>query len=516
MTFLRRLIFGNWPLKLAALGLATVLYAGVALSDSTRTWAGPVPIEVLRAPVGGALLELPGVVDEISYQSTQEVANQLGADSFRASIDLSAVQPQVGAEPVPVVVDVFPVDPRVRVVGYSPRSINVRLDQVVTRRLPVTVGHGVLPDGIELGPVSAAPSTATVSGASSRVQNVRSVEGRVAIDASGINIDQDVPVEAFDELGALVPGVEVDPPSVRVSADVARQLAYATLPVLPQLTGQPMRGRRVDDVSVVPATIGVSGEEAAVRQLEAITTEPIDITGQETELMTEVPFVMPSGVSVPEGAVATVIVTFTEDEGSRAVELGTALVGARADRTYLVEDSVVSVVVSGPVTALDELDVADLIVEVPVADLDVGSHEVTPRVQLPGGLQVARTLPEVVRVTVEEATSSRLFGTDGIRGVANEDLKPSLAHSLGRAVASRLAAGHGRILVGQDTRRSGDMLVAALMSGGTSAGADVHVLGVCPTPALAYVTAAAGYSAGIMVSASHNPADDNGLKIRRC
>ena len=108
---------------------------------------------------------------------------------------------------------------------------------------------------------------------------------------------------------------------------------------------------------------------------------------------------------------------------------------------------------------------------------------------------------------------SRLFGTDGIRGVANENLKPALAHSLGRAVAYRLASGGGRILVGQDTRRSGDMLVAALMSGGTSAGADVHALGVCPTPALAYVTAAAGYSAGIMVSASHNPADDNGLKI---
>jgi phosphoglucosamine mutase len=108
---------------------------------------------------------------------------------------------------------------------------------------------------------------------------------------------------------------------------------------------------------------------------------------------------------------------------------------------------------------------------------------------------------------------SGLFGTDGIRGVANEDLTPALAHSLGRAVASRLAGQGGGILVGQDTRRSCDMLVAALMSGGTSAGADVHVLGVCPTPALAHVTGVGPYAAGIMVSASHNPADDNGLKV---
>lgn len=402
MMLLRRVIFGNWPLKLAALGLATVLYAGVALSDSTRSWAGPVPIEVLGAPIGGALLELPGVVDEIRYQATQEVANQLGADSFRASIDLSGVTPSVGAEPVPVFVDVFPVDPRVRVVGHSPRSVNIRLDQVVTRRMAVAINHGVLPDGIELGPVIVAPSTVAISGASSRVQNVRSIEGRVAIDASGINIDQDVPMEAFDELGALVPGIEIDPATVRVSTDVTRQLAHATLPVLPQLTGQPVRGLRVDHVSVVPSTIAVSGEEAAVRRLEAIATEPVDVTGQETELLIEVPFVLPDEVTVPEGSVASVIVTFTQDEGSRTLELGTALVGTRANRTYHLEDPVVSVVVAGPLKLLDELEVADLIVAVPVASLDVGSHEVAPVVRLPRGLQVAHRMPEAVRVTIGE------------------------------------------------------------------------------------------------------------------
>jgi phosphoglucosamine mutase len=107
----------------------------------------------------------------------------------------------------------------------------------------------------------------------------------------------------------------------------------------------------------------------------------------------------------------------------------------------------------------------------------------------------------------------RLFGTDGIRGVANVDLRPTVAYALGRATAHRLLGGRGRLLVGQDTRRSGDMLVAALTAGATSMGVDVHRMGVCPTPALAYATAALGYGAGIMVSASHNPAEDNGLKV---
>jgi phosphoglucosamine mutase len=107
----------------------------------------------------------------------------------------------------------------------------------------------------------------------------------------------------------------------------------------------------------------------------------------------------------------------------------------------------------------------------------------------------------------------RLFGTDGIRGVANVDLKPTLAYALGRATAHQLAGKGGSIVVGQDTRRSGDMFVSAITSGATSLGVDVHITGCVPTPALAFLAGSGEFAAGIMVSASHNPADDNGLKV---
>jgi phosphoglucosamine mutase len=107
----------------------------------------------------------------------------------------------------------------------------------------------------------------------------------------------------------------------------------------------------------------------------------------------------------------------------------------------------------------------------------------------------------------------RLFGTDGIRGVANVDLTPTLAFDLGRAVGHLLEATGRRVAIGQDTRRSGDMLVAAVAAGLASVGADAVELGIVTTPCLAYVAASGGYAAGIMVSASHNPADDNGLKV---
>ena len=107
----------------------------------------------------------------------------------------------------------------------------------------------------------------------------------------------------------------------------------------------------------------------------------------------------------------------------------------------------------------------------------------------------------------------RLFGTDGIRGVANVDLKPATAFALGRATARRLVGPGGSIVVGQDTRRSGDMFVAAIAAGATSLGVTVNVVGVVPTPALAFLAADGDDAAGIMVSASHNPAEDNGLKV---
>jgi len=107
----------------------------------------------------------------------------------------------------------------------------------------------------------------------------------------------------------------------------------------------------------------------------------------------------------------------------------------------------------------------------------------------------------------------RLFGTDGIRGVANVDLRPTIAYALGRATAHELVGAGGSLVVGRDTRRSGQMFVAAITAGAASLGADVHDAGVLPTPALAFLAGTGSFAAGIMVSASHNPADDNGLKV---
>lgn len=110
----------------------------------------------------------------------------------------------------------------------------------------------------------------------------------------------------------------------------------------------------------------------------------------------------------------------------------------------------------------------------------------------------------------------RLFGTDGARGVANTELTAELAMNIGRAAAMVLISDeveHPTILIGKDTRLSGDMLEGALIAGLCSVGANVELLGVVPTPAVAYLVGKYNADAGIMISASHNPFEFNGIKI---
>ncbi|MFW5993662.1 MAG: phosphoglucosamine mutase [Halanaerobiaceae bacterium] len=110
----------------------------------------------------------------------------------------------------------------------------------------------------------------------------------------------------------------------------------------------------------------------------------------------------------------------------------------------------------------------------------------------------------------------KLFGTDGVRGVANLELTPELAFKIGEAAAGVLLAesdNNKRIILGRDTRISGDMLASAVIAGVNSAGVDIIDLEIVPTPAVSYLTSKNDVIGGIMISASHNPIEDNGIKV---
>lgn len=404
MRRLAAFLLGNWPLKVAALGLAVVLYGGVVLSENTRSWPGQVPIEVLDPPAGGSLLDLPGSVSAIKYRAPIDVASQLTNGSFRAAIDLSRVEPGTGGASVEVPVVLVAVDARVQIVDYSPKAVNVRVDRVVSRRLPVTVDRGTVPEGLTLSPSQVDPASVNVRGASSRVASVTAVVARVAIDDSGLNVDREVDVEALDQTGNPVAGVEIDPLRVRVAIAVARELANATLPVVPTFTGTPAAETQVTAVTVDPLTVTVSGPAPAVGRLGSLPTSAIDIGGRDASFTAEATLAVPEGITVIGPSTVTVTVTIVRVEASRTFEVGIVLQGARPDRTYDLSAPSVLATLSGPAALLDGVDVSGLRARVPVGGASPGRHLVEVALTPPDGLTLVSLAPTEINVRVAVAT----------------------------------------------------------------------------------------------------------------
>ena len=116
---------------------------------------------------------------------------------------------------------------------------------------------------------------------------------------------------------------------------------------------------------------------------------------------------------------------------------------------------------------------------------------------------------------IRNSVPTKYFGTDGFRGKLNQTLTPFHAYLIGRYLGYEISGGgkRGKCVIGRDTRVGGEMLLCAAAAGLAASGADVYRLGVIPTPGLSYITKSSGFDVGIMISASHNPYDDNGIKL---
>ncbi|MDL2335575.1 MAG: CdaR family protein, partial [Chloroflexota bacterium] len=193
----------NWPLRLGAILLATVLYTGIVLGQNVRTWTGQVPVDPIRPPAGATLLSDLAPVTQVRYRAPLDIG-VLSPDSFRATVDLSRVSATPGGEAVNVPVTVVALDTRIQVVDFTPRQVAVQLDPVEVREMPITVSLGSVADGLTLGPPQVDPGIVTLRGASSRIDQVSQVVARVSIDASALNVDREVELIAVDGNGNQV------------------------------------------------------------------------------------------------------------------------------------------------------------------------------------------------------------------------------------------------------------------------------------------------------------------------
>lgn len=397
MTRLLRVIVHNWPLKLAAIGLATLLYAGLVLSQSSQTFNGVIPVKAVDQPDDTFMLKTLDPVTEVRYVSPTGAVPI--TSTFEATVDVSGVTPGSGPQSVPVVVTSS--DDRISVIGSTPDVVTVQLDTLVTRdNVPVLIDYGTPPDGFEVGSVSVTPATVSVSGPASVVDQIVGVQGNVQIQASGISVDQDVVLQPIDKVKNVVSPVNVDPRTARVKIPVFENRQSRTVPVRPVITGTPAAGFEVASVTVVPAAVTVEGGAEQLSELAQADTQPVSVTGASSSVRSTVGLDLPDGI-VPLGdETVTVTVTLRPVTSTRTFEAGVTLSGTRSGLAYDVPIDRVLVTIGGSVADLDRIEGARLVATLDVSALEPGTTQVPVTLDLPAGLTLVSASPPTVPVTV--------------------------------------------------------------------------------------------------------------------
>ena len=394
-----RFLVRNWPLKLMALGLSVLLFGGMVVLQNTQTWPGEIQIEPVHQPANSFLVKpdsLPSV-QAIRFVAPPDV--RLTPLSFSATINLSGVT--VGESSL-VKVDLQVDDPRVQIVDFRPQQIRVTLDPIITAKVPVRVTWGTPPAGIEPGTPVVSAQTVQVTGPSSFVNRVAFADAHVAIDASGLDVNETPILVARDADKVAVTDVQLTPASVNVQMPVGSQLRSETVPVNPVTSGTPTPGYYITGIDISPPTVSVRGQANALAKLGAFAnTKAVNIDGATGDVTANVALDLPTGVEAPEITTVKVVVHLQSPSSTRSVSVGVTLDGERPDQLYTPSVLNVLVTVGGPSAALAALDPTTLVAHVSVGGLDPGAHTLAVTIDLPPGIKLAAPIsPRTIVVTI--------------------------------------------------------------------------------------------------------------------
>ncbi|MGA2512478.1 MAG: CdaR family protein [Candidatus Limnocylindrales bacterium] len=400
-----RFIVRNWPLKIGAVLLAVILYVAMVALQTTQQWPGTIAIDVVNQPANAYLLEpnpLPQV-GNIRYLAAPDVP--ISQSSFRATIDLSNANVSE-TDPSLVRVELVADDPRIQIIDYQPQQIRVTLDPIVHKLVSVQVDTGAVPSGLQPGTPVLSVSSVDVSGAASIVSRVAYAQAPVRIDASGLDVNEDVDLVARDVSGAIVNNVTINPRTVHVQMQVGSQIRTETVPVNPTIVDAPAAGYYVTSIDITPPVVAVRGQADALALLKGqADTKPISIAGATADVSVSVDLDLPSGVTSDTTTQIKVVIHLRSPTSSRSVSIGVVPVGALPDRVYSLSIPSVTVTLGGATAALNAFDTSTLVADVSVAGLDVGTHTVSVTITVPPGITVLAISPGQVNVTVASSPS---------------------------------------------------------------------------------------------------------------
>lgn len=393
--------------------LALLLSIGVwvaAVNDSdpdeVLTYPVPIPIEIVGQNTELLITNAYSKQIELTLRAPRSIWEQLTADeeSVHAILDLSGLgagdyslepQIQVGIQPA-------------RIISFSPAAIKISLEELSARTLPIelrVIGEPSV--GYQAGEIGYVIKEVTISGPRSLVDRV--VTAQIIFDLTDAreSVDESLPVQVLDETGNVVDGVNLSSETIRLLVPISQQGGYRDVAVKVVVNGQVANLYRLTNISVFPPVVtAYSSDAELISELPGVVeTESLDISGISENISARLNLILPENVSIVgdqtvlvEASVEAILGSLTVSEKPLEVtNLDPALSATLSSFT-------VDVIVSGPLNALDALSATDLRVVVDVDGLGIGTHQITPTVEiLIDDIQVESILPESIEVILGAA-----------------------------------------------------------------------------------------------------------------
>jgi YbbR domain-containing protein len=398
------LLLRNWHLKLAAAGLAMVLYTGFVYSGSFTEQPFPgLPIEAINQPDGAfPLTQQLGTVN-VQYRLSTSARERVTAESFSVTVDLSAYDMAQAPERQSLPVRVTSLQEGLEILSYLPTNVPVALDRLAQRQVRVEVETGDVPEGLAIAAPRLSHDEVTASGPQSQLGRVDRAVARVQIFESGIDVRQpQVLLVPVDIDGRQVESVELDPQAVTVEIDVRTVETSKTVPIRPNLDGTPADGFQIGAVTVEPSVVTIFGLPAALEEVAEVTTEPVPVGNATTTIVQDAELVLPEGTRLAAGASPPEVrVVINPALATRTYLVGVACTEAPQGAACLPQQGQLAVILGGPASTLSSIDPADLTAVLDASGLDPGEHVLTPTFSLPNGVDLVRVTPGRVTVVIQ-------------------------------------------------------------------------------------------------------------------
>ena len=400
-----RWLVSNLSTMILALVLAVVVWiSAVTAANPNIEQTRSVPLDLIGLDPDMMVVGNVATQVRVTLEAPSSVMDSMSASekAVQAWVDISGLEP--GTHDLEVQVQINPAYRPVRRSSVIPDIISITLEPLLTRTYPVNLDvTGEPAVGYQKGRLSSEPSSITISGAASLVTQIEEVNASMDISGATETIERDVALVAVDQNGKPVSGVTITPSDVSVTQPIFLQGGYRNVIVRVVTTGQPANGYKLTNITVSPLNMVVfSSDPQLVNDLPGyVETEPVDLTDAVDDIDTYVAINLPEDVTMVGDQFVLVQVSIAAIEGSLTMSLPVIPVGLLPIHTAVISPETVDVILSGPVPVLDTLTPDDIRVVVDVSDLDLGTYQIEPIVDvIPDRIVVEAVLPSTVAVEI--------------------------------------------------------------------------------------------------------------------